>query len=496
VRRGPWSTRAAGRVLTGTVCAVTAALVLALAPPSATGAPDVPAPTTARAAATTFSTTDPNPFVDADQRVRNGVFYYTGTVPLDREHVPELKRTWGSPAVVVTTPKADEAAAVDAIHATGALAYRYVQFFWAPDNTGYEGIDLTENPDWAFCRSGSQPVRGRTTDSGSVDWHFIDANERAVRLRLRQLLTELRETGWDGVMFDRGQAATQYAQDAAGRDVWHVRSSCTEDPYVRGARFADAYVAMLRLAKAVGLRSIMNNGASPFQQPVRMRPDPDDADCRARRWASCRFLDDVWGAVDLVLSETATALGVDRWDRHFAANRLNERHDRYRNRVLNLVTTANLGGEARQNRRNVFYAWSRIKLFNLPVAVNTGTGGCGPDGSTSGVCNRYGVYPELVDTVFGVPLSTRPARARCADGGRHRIRCVWTRTYARGMNVVNVRGESVHDVRLQTGLSTCRYVYDVFRREPVAGGRCVRAFTLDLGAWRGRPLRYSTQPFA
>ena len=107
-----------------------------------------------------------NPVATTSGGVSNPTFYYGGATRL---RVGEDLSALGQPSIVVTTNKggSGDADAVAAIHSTGAKAYRYVQFFWAPDDSDYDGINLVEHPDWAFCRSGSQPVVGRTTGGGT-----------------------------------------------------------------------------------------------------------------------------------------------------------------------------------------------------------------------------------------------------------------------------------------------------------------------------------------
>jgi hypothetical protein len=250
---------------------------------------------------------------------------------------------------------------------------------------------------------------------------------------------------------------------------------------------------MLSLAHAEGLQAVMNNGGSPFGSPVRMRPDPRNASCRAGVWSRCKFLSDIWPKVDLVLNETPARPRDARWRSTFAANQRSERDSRYGHRTIALITTATLGGAANQTRSNVFYQWSRVKLFDLAVAVNTGDGGCGPDGSTSGVCNRYGLYPELVNTVMGRPVSSAPTAQLCAR--RSKIHCVWVRRYRQGTDVINAQSTARKGVRIDLGLAKCRYVYDVYKRTPLAGNTCKLAVRMDLPAWSGRPLRLSTTPW-
>lgn len=395
----------------------------------------------------------------------------------------------GHPAVVVSGRPTDEAAAVAAIHARGARAFRYVQFYWVPDDKPLEGIDLRLHPDWAFCESGDKPSLGRVTDAGTRHWYFLDTNEAPVRARIHTVLASLRAAGWDGVMFDRGEAATQYAVDAAGTQLWAKESTCTGRPYRAGLRFADSYVRMLALAHTVGLQTMLNTGKSAFDPIAPMRPDPRDAACRTHDWAHCHHLLDAWPALDLVLNESATQLEDRRWERTFTGNSRAEHDATYGHRTVALITSANLGGVANQTRANVFYAWSRIKLFDLPVAINTGDGGCAP-GST--ICNHFGHYAELVDTLFGPPLATMPVSQACTVGSK--IRCVWLRRYTRGMDVVNAQ-PSAQTVSIKLGTATCRYVLNVNSKRPLMGNTCVSTVRLSMPAWSGRPLKYSRTPW-
>lgn len=427
-----------------------------------------------------------NPVRTSTGGVRNVTFYYGGT-PLRRG--PHLNKL-GKPAMVVTTPGADGAEAVKAIHSTGAKAYRYLQFYWAPGNTTYEGINLARHPGWAFCGTGHRKALGRTTNGGRQRWFFIDANEKAVRARFLRILAGFKRQGWDGVFFDRGEAATQYAKDAHGHAVWDRRSSCTARPHRRGARFADAYVNMLGLAHRVGLQAMMNNGKSPFDPVTPMRPNPRNANCRAARWARCSHLSDVWSKLNLVLNETAVRPRDVNWKRTFVGNQRSERNARHGHRTVALITTASLGGAGAQTRARVFYEWSRIKLFNIPVAVNTGDGRCA---GAAGVCNRYGSYPVLVNTVFGRPRGPVPRHKQCVQHSA--IHCVWLRRYARGVNVLNASGRPHHATRVDLSTATCRYVYNVETRRPLARNHCVRHVFVRLPAWSGRPLRYSSRPW-
>jgi hypothetical protein len=428
-----------------------------------------------------------NPVKTTAGGVKNVTFYYGGGTQLRKgANLSGL----GHPSVVVTTAKGPQrdAAAVRAIHSVKAKAYRYVQFYWAPGDGDYEGINLHQHPGWAFCESGQRKVVGRKTAGGKRSWYFLDTNETAVRTRIRSLLNHYKAQGWDGVMFDRGQAATEYGKDIDGRPVWYRRSTCTSHPYKAPARFADAYVNMLGLAHAAGLQAMMNNGKSPFDPVIPMRPAPWNVSCQQARWSKCRFLSDIWSKVNLVLNETATRPRDEDWGRTFTANQRSERDASHAHRTVALITTGSLRGRHNQTRAKVFYAWSRIKLFNLAVSVNTGDGGC-PGEPADAVCNRYGVYPQLVDTVWGKPLGPKPVTQSCARGSK--VRCVWVRRYIRGTNVINVRGTARKHLPISLGRSTCRYVYDVYHRAPLAGNKCVKTVRMNLPPWSGRPLKTS-----
>lgn len=433
-----------------------------------------------------------NPVAKAHGGVGNVTFYYDGTVPLAGTDAATLKAHLGHPAITVAVAGADESAQVEAIHSIGALAYRYVQFYWSPDSAEYDGIDLGAHPDWAYCRTGERGSVGRTTGDGATDWIFLDTNEEAVRHRIKGLLAGYRAAGWDGVMFDRGEAGTQYAYDAKGRPIWFRTSTCTESPHRPGASFADSFVDTLGLAHGVGLQAMMNTGKSPFDIRTPLRPDPGDRSCRTAQWEQCRFLSDAWEHLDLVLNETAGRPRDEQWERTFTGNQRSERHARLHSRTVALVTTASLGGAENQTRRNVYYQWARIKLFNLAVAVNTGDDRC-VGAADATVCNRYGVYPELVDTTFGEPLRDAPTSRGCR---RHsEVRCVWLRRYADGLDVLNASGGARRTVSVRLGTEGCRYVFDVYKDRPLADNRCVERVEVRLPRWSGRPLRYSTRPW-
>lgn len=434
-------------------------------------------------AGSTSQGNESTPVADDQGGVKNATFYYQGKQKLEPGSNLSVL---GSPSLVVTTPKQDEPAAITAIHSVGAKAYRYVQFYWAPADESYEGVNLADHPDWAFCRSGSKPLLGRVTEQAGhkENWYFIDTNEAAARAAILKALEKLKHEGWDGVMFDRGGAALTNAADAHGQPVWDEESSCTKHAHQPRARFADAYVNVLGLAHQAGLNVMLNYGISPFDPVLPMRPTTTDSACQQHDWTTCTFADDVWKNVDLVLNESVSFPKDQHWARTFAANQRSEQDARHGRRVVGLITTYTLGGAKNQTRAKVVYQWARAKLFDMAMAVNTGDGGClNPRGD---VCNRFGTYPELASIRFGKPAGKQPVATGCVGGSE--IHCVWTRSYAGGVDVVNASGQSRRGVVVDLGGGRCHHVYDVYARAAVSGDRCINTVSLDLPPWSGRPL--------
>jgi hypothetical protein len=392
----------------------------------------------------------------------------------------------GDVQLVVAGVQRDGAAAAARIHAAGAQAYRYVQSYWFPKGLELDGLDIERERAWAFCTKGTAPTAGRTDASGHV-WWFLDVNEKAVQDHFAAKFRALKAEGWDGVFLDRGYASLT-GIDSEDYGVWSKVSTCTDQPVTRGATFADGYVALMRIAQAAGVEIVMNYGVSPFDPQTPMRPDSKNRSCAAQRWTRCPRLDDAWAVDPLVLDEAITHPRDRQWANDFAVNLANEQDPNHGGRVIGLLTTGNLG---KQDRQSVYYAWSRTKLFKIPLGVNTGDRGCAAAGDAP--CNRHAVYPELANVTFGAPLASRPVSTRCT---RHdTVHCVWLRRYEQGMSLVNVSGGERSTGRLPLGVSGCRYVFDLWTGAPLAGNRCVTSVEVTLGAWEGHPLQYATRPF-
>src|SRR5258708_5407105 len=198
----------------------------------------------------------------------------------------------------------------------------------------------------------------------------------------------------------------------------------------------------MAVAKQAGVPLIINYGISPFDTHTPLRSD-------------------AWNALSttgLVLSEDVSNPRDLYFAHDYAANLQNEQNAQHPGRVIGLLTTATIGT---QNRQNVYYAWSRTKLFKIPVGVNTGDAGC-PVGGLP--CNQAGLYPELANVGYGPPVSTRPASTQCAAGDA--VHCLWFRRYQAGMSLLNVSPATRTGV-IPLGVSGCRYVLDLYTNRSI-----------------------------
>jgi hypothetical protein len=404
------------------------------------------------------ATRAPSAFV-APARENVAYFYQRVTSTTDLSRLGDVK-------LVVAGPQQDDPSAAARIKATGATAYRYVQSYWFPKGSSFDGLDIGAHPDWAFCASGSTPLAGRTTGSGTV-WWFLDMNEQPVHQFFLDKFRALKAAGWDGVFLDRGFASL--AGDSS-HEIDKV-STCTGQPVTPGATFADAYVGIMAVAKQAGVPLIINYGISPFDAHTPLRSDA---------W-------NVLSSSGLVLDEAVSHPRDSRWAADFAVNLQNEQNSQHGGRVIGLLTTATIGT---QNRQNVYYGWTRVKLFAIPLGVNTGDAGCANTGGLP--CNQHGLYPELANVGYGPPLSTRPESTQCASGDA--IHCLWFRRYEQGISLLNVSPSARTGV-IPLGVSGCRYVLDLYTNRSIDGGHCVTSVSVSLGPWEGHPLEYGTKPF-
>lgn len=394
----------------------------------------------------------------------------------------------GETAVVVTGKAAPDYAPA-MIRKSGAKAYRGFQAYWFAGGNSYDGLEIPKRMDWALCLNGATPLVART-DSAGNPWYFLDGNERAARDAFDARLRELKAQGWDGIFFDRGFAAMTGLDDPAN-PAWNKVSTCTDDPVTPNATQSDAYVALLSDVRKAGLEVMVNYGVSPFDAQTPLRPDPHSPGCAPHPGGpNCPTLDDVWPVTDFVLDEAIAHIEDVDWDNDFRSNLQNEVQAHAGRRVMGLITNSNLGG--RQDRDSAVFAFARVKLFAIPVGINTGDDNC-PGSPPGGLCNRHGVYPELVGLRLGDPVDPAPVSTACES--RSTVHCLWSRRYANGASVVNVSATPKTNTQFSLGVDGCRYVKDLGTQQPLASNQCVSSVALIALPWSGHPLAYSRHPW-
>ena len=137
-------------------------------------------------------------------------------------------------------------------------------------------------------------------------------------------------------------------------------------------------------------------------------------------------------------------------------------------------------------------SFARVKLFAIPVGINTGDDNC-PGAPPGGLCNRHGVYPDLVGLRLGEPIDTGPVSQNCEP--QSTVHCVWSRRYANGASVVNVSGHGKFSGPIVLGVDGCRWVKDLGVDLPLAENQCVTEVQVLAPPWTGHPLAYSTKPW-
>ena len=155
---------------------------------------------------------------------------------------------------------------------------------------------------------------------------------------------------------------------------------------------------------------------------------------------------------------------------------LNEQMSHQGKYVVGLLTQGTMGGT--HSREVAYYEWARVKLFVIPLAVNTGDDNCGnpPPGT---LCNRQALYPELANIQFGTPVESEPQSSQCTSGSD--VHCIWVRRYA----ARDVAGERLADQEAdrldpRSASRAAVYVKDVETGQPLAGtNACVKSVSLD-----------------
>ena len=350
----------------------------------------------------------------------NWVWYY--------QHVqaPDRAKFTGARAVVVAD-QTDDAAAIAQIHATHALAFHYVNVYWYPGNRAYEGVDLSQNVGWAFCTSGSQPALGRSVNG--VPWYYADLNERGLYDSVMSYLRSLRSSGYDGVFLDLGTSAL-----ATGTMPGQV-STCTQQPVVPGATFADAYARVVRAAAAMGFHVVVNYTTT---KPLRA---------------------DVASVVDRTLYETAPGTTAATFAASFARRRAEQAAGQGRApRYVEEIKTSRSG-----DRAGAFFGWTQAALWRIDLTRQRRRR------CLLGKRGACGMRP-----VGDVPrVDGRPAREGDGHGPhqpaaqpRPAMRCLWVRRWQYALVLVNTTGAPIR-ATVSTGHRRC--LLGVHRR---LGGPC------------------------
>lgn len=385
---------------------------------------------------------------------------------------------------VITSDQTNDVAAISTIHAAGALAIKYTNVYWYPANGTYEGIDIGAHKNWAFCHKGNVPYVGRIQDG--VKWYYIDANETAARAAIDAYFDHLRSLGYDGIFFDRGSAALRGNKYAI---TWKA-STCTGSPvHTRHRRFSDVYASVIHDAYSRGL-TIYLNYAHPYSGS-RLRPDPNDRDCRLGNWSACTFNTAIQKWTSEIVDENRggnTPAAQFRYDLKLGAS---SEHHLSPTGMPRLVREIKVKST---NRRAAFFLWARTRLHRILTFVDTGDDQCG--GETG--CYRFGTYPELTEVVLGHPVTRTPRSLRC--GSTSPTSCLWLRRYHGGMVAVNPTKHAQILRQLKIKVGSCRYVKDVYHSTTstiatLGSDTCVAVITFRVPAHSGRVFVYGTTPW-
>jgi hypothetical protein len=342
---------------------------------------------------------------------------------------------------------------------------------------------MATHPGWAFCQSGSTPAYDTSVKSGRVHWTFVDANDRGVVDAFRAYLLRVKSWGWDGIFLD-------LAHRAFTQDFWDRSSTCARDPVVPGRASADAYAALVPLARSLGLQ-VMVNGGAPADPAMPMRPDPTDPACRAGIWSRCRGLHDVTENATWILQEGASNFGDDTaWRTDTQALASDEAYAEHPDGARVAALGVYRGRDAGQ-AEHILYQWAVMKLYDVPAGFGTGVARCGVPATEpiASACNQGGLAPaRLVDTVLGEPLDPAPAAHDCASDGWH---CVWIRRYQDGIVMVNNTPATRNTGQIPlTEDGSCRVPVDAATGAPYEGGACTSGVDVNLGPFRAQILRY------
>ncbi len=383
----------------------------------------------------------------------------------------------GKPRLVITRHQnsdAKEQFAVEKIHQTGALAYRYVQYFWFPDNRMDPDTDIviSDHMDWVYCRQGDTPLFGVRFE-GNVSY-FLDLNERAAQQNMVAFYDKVMNTwGYDGVFVDIGRGARSGRANISPPDpppdllIPGDPSTCTEDPIVPGRSFADSYIETITQAKIIGLKTILNYDRAYV--PRKKLPA------------------DWYDYLDWTLDESVNNINCDNdkcwqekcergdkcWKEIYESNQDAELDGQGKTIQLIKEDIKDANGNPSTDKNDVYFRSSRARLFSSPIAVNS---------------LNPRLYPELTSAILSGAFVAGPFSSTCNNISAGE--CLWGRRYSSGLVLVNNTDQEKTVNRLGLGTQSCKIIKDLYTNQTLNDGRCVTFLTEIIPARQGRIYTY------
>ncbi len=364
----------------------------------------------------------------------------------------------GKPRLVITRAQGTEDAerfAIKKIHETGGLAYRYLQYFWFPDNKADPdtGLNISQNPDWIYCRQGNTPLFGVRFEG--VKSYFLDLNERAARDNMIAFYKKIKDWGYDGVFVDIGRGARSGRTDypLADQLIPGEPSTCTKDPIVANRSFADSYIETITQAKALGLKTILNYDRAHV--PGKKLP---------ANW---------YNYLDWTLDESVNNSNIP-WQEIYDSNRYAELDGQGKTIQLIKEDIKDANGKPITNKDDVYFRSSRARLFSSPIAVNS-------------LNSR--LYPELTSATLNGPFVAGPFTISCDDTATGQ--CLWARRYSGGLVIVNNTNQNKSTKNIWLGTQSCRTVKNLYSGQLLDGGACITSLDLSIPAKSGRIFLYN-----
>lgn len=370
----------------------------------------------------------------------------------------------GKPRLVITRHQgtdADEQFAVKKIHETGGLAYRYLQYFWMPDNNADpdNGIKITDHPDWIYCKQGDTPLLGRNVNG--VKSYFLDLNEKAVDDNMKAFYKKVKDVwGYDGVFVDIGRGARSGRKDFPEAKQLNPAqpSTCTQNPVIPGRSFGNAYMQTLTNAKAAGLKTILNYDRAYV--PGKMLPSS---------W---------YQYLDWTLDESTNDDDIRQtWYDIFNVNRAAEIQGQGKTIQLIKEFIKDANGKPTTNKNDIYFRSARAKLFSSPIAINS-------------LDPR--LYPELASATLNGPFAQGPQAITCTNLATGE--CLWYRRYSGGFVIVNNTKQNLSTKNVKINTQTCRFIKNLYSGQMLKDGICLNSIDMSIPAKSGRILQYNAIP--